>query len=301
METKKELDIKLMSKELGISIPEIKTLLGIPLDGVCDATTAEDAEKMFDECQPKTEKQVICFKKWVELTSSFEGAMKIIQKAPDYLGLVYIPSNKAIELLDTMKEVLDLDSEISVIFFNDYEEDLTDEEKALYSAFMNKWLKIYNRDFDKEPTNFDEAIEKYLNAPDMPNRFTPSEKLTRFYEASYLAKTLEDYSVLNFYKPYNIDPVMDNIFNEEMNLLALDRANSASNFKDAYYVLKNSLEGSESEKVSLQKCLEFQRTEIETESLMEFISGPDEMNRRQSLKSPFFIEKIASHIYGYEL
>ena len=56
-------DIEKMSQDTGISIAVIKQKLGIPLEGMCGASTIEEAEEAYNSAPSGSEAQTLALKK----------------------------------------------------------------------------------------------------------------------------------------------------------------------------------------------------------------------------------------------
>ena len=79
-------DFKGLSEATGISIVRTKMILGLPLDGECNATTASEARTAYEEAEDESELKEVCLEKWRELAADeieatttreeFENAVK---------------------------------------------------------------------------------------------------------------------------------------------------------------------------------------------------------------------------------
>ncbi len=69
-------DIQAMSLKTNLSIPTLKTFLGIPFLGTCNASTASEAKEMYlrycTEGKEESDEAYLALCKWIELESSYE-------------------------------------------------------------------------------------------------------------------------------------------------------------------------------------------------------------------------------------
>lgn len=275
-------NLEKMSNDSGIPIPVLKTLLGIPLEGVCNATTAKEAENLFAVCEAKTDLEVINFRKWVELAPSFEVAFDATKRAPNYLGLKLLAFKKAVELLTSSEEAFELYCEIGIIFL---------EEEEIFSAFSSlelTWLNLYIKDF-KPATNFEEAFNNYKFAP-----CESIEEIDCFNVALGFVTNFKELEELENIKEISSDVDTENVILNQKYFLSLKKAKFASNFEEALEALNCSIEGSESEKISFQKCLQYLSKDLSQENKKGELFMI--LETRENLLKQFFVQNIEDYI-----
>lgn len=109
-----------LADAIGITNLSVKIILGIPIQGSCDATTAEEAEGAVTVAEEDSEEWYLALKKWIEFETDIERMEEIHDLAEGYPPLTELLEKKwdiySTELLagaDTPEKIIEVYENLS--------------------------------------------------------------------------------------------------------------------------------------------------------------------------------------------
>ena len=97
-------DIQRMSKESNIPISQIKSRLGLPLEGICDAATIKEAQLAYKQAPNGSESEDLALEKWMELITTIEQAQEAYKSTPIDSWAKRLAFQKWMKLITTIEQ-----------------------------------------------------------------------------------------------------------------------------------------------------------------------------------------------------